>query len=186
MQTNRLDAIMPEYDFHEKHQIVINASLEKVYSAVKAVTAREILIFRALMSIRNIPAKRSFIMNADLPLLDVIYKKGFKLLADITNSEIVFGVIGQFWKMASSEEIVIKDYYDFMKYNEPVYLKATSNMRVESINGKTLLTTETRILATSSEAKRKFRIYWIIIRLGSGFIRRMWLRAIKRRAESID
>ena len=43
---------------------------------------------------------------------------------------------------------------------------------------------EPRVHATDTAARRAFARYWTVIRPGSGFIRRMWLRAIKRRAES--
>ena len=45
--------------------------------------------------------------------------------------------------------------------------------------------TETRVWASDNESARKFARYWWTIRLGSGLIRRMWLRAIRRRAEKI-
>ncbi len=38
--------------------------------------------------------------------------------------------------------------------------------------------------ATDAAARRRFRLYWLAIRPFSGLIRRLWLRAIKRRAES--
>jgi hypothetical protein len=35
----------------------------------------------------------------------------------------------------------------------------------------------------SEKARRNFRLYWFVIRPWSGLIRRLWLKAIKRRAE---
>lgn len=43
--------------------------------------------------------------------------------------------------------------------------------------------TLTRIWAPDEKTRKKFAIYWRIISLGSGWIRIMWLKAIKRRAE---
>ena len=42
----------------------------------------------------------------------------------------------------------------------------------------------TRVYGNSAAAVRQFAIYWHIIHPGSDIIRRTWLRAIKRRAES--
>jgi hypothetical protein len=50
-------------------------------------------------------------------------------------------------------------------------------------DGETL-STETRVSAADPSARRRFRLYWLAIRPFSGLIRRVWLRAIKRRAES--
>jgi hypothetical protein len=46
------------------------------------------------------------------------------------------------------------------------------------------LSTETRVFAVDPSARRRFAVYWRVIYPGSAFIRRMWLEAIKRRAES--
>jgi hypothetical protein len=45
------------------------------------------------------------------------------------------------------------------------------------------VTTETRVFATDPDARRRFGAYWRVIYPGSALIRRMWLRAIKVRAE---
>lgn len=50
-------------------------------------------------------------------------------------------------------------------------------------HGGSNIATETRVFANSDSARRRFAIYWRIIHPGSDIIRRMWLRAIKRRAE---
>jgi hypothetical protein len=44
------------------------------------------------------------------------------------------------------------------------------------------LTTETRVLAEDRRARRLFLLYWTVIRLPSGLIRRVWLGAIRNRA----
>ena len=40
------------------------------------------------------------------------------------------------------------------------------------------------MLATDARARRAFRAYWTLVHPGSAFLRRMWLRALRRRAES--
>ena len=50
-------------------------------------------------------------------------------------------------------------------------------------HGGSTISTETRIYANSEAALRRFAIYWRVIHPGSDIIRRMWLRAIKQRAE---
>ena len=47
----------------------------------------------------------------------------------------------------------------------------------------TRVITETRIFTPDADVKRKFGAYWLIVHPGSAFIRRMWLAAIRRRAE---
>jgi len=42
----------------------------------------------------------------------------------------------------------------------------------------------TRVFASGPAARRRFAAYWRVIYPGSALIRRMWLRAIERRATS--
>jgi hypothetical protein len=61
------------------------------------------------------------------------------------------------------------------------------NFRIEDADdGSCLVSTETRVHATDPAARRGFGRYWWLIRPGSGFIRRMWLPAINRRAARGD
>jgi hypothetical protein len=58
------------------------------------------------------------------------------------------------------------------------------NFRLEDEgNGWTRVTTETRVFATDDRARHRFAAYWRAIYPGSALIRRMWLRAIRLRAE---
>ena len=73
----------------------------------------------------------------------------------------------------------------FRALAEPGYAKAVMNFRLEDEGGGwTRLVTETRIVATDDHARRRFAAYWRTIYPGSALIRRMWLRAIRARAEA--
>jgi hypothetical protein len=55
--------------------------------------------------------------------------------------------------------------------------------RLESVSSGTVLSTETRVLATDPRTRRAFAAYWFVIRTSSGAIRREVLRVVARRAE---
>jgi len=164
-KVTKLDDIMPVWQFDERHAIDIAAPPEKVFAAIRGVTANEIFLFRTLTAIRR-GGRRSGqnILNAPetKPLLDVATRSGFRYLADDPPHEIVVGSV----------------------IERPDVTLATMNFRVTpNANGSTL-TTETRVYARTPAAARRFAIYWRIIHPGSDIIRRSWLRAIKRRAEA--
>jgi len=74
---------------------------------------------------------------------------------------------------------------DFKALREPGFAIAAMNFLVEDAgSGACIVTTETRIYATDASARRRFARYWRVIYPGSALIRRMWLRAVKRRAEA--
>jgi hypothetical protein len=167
-----LDEVMPEYDVHEVHSLWVQAPPEAAYEAVKAVSAREVRLFGPLMALRTVGrAKRVF--GADRPLLEA-----FVPLAERPGEEIVVGAIGRFWSPFGNRPLPVED---FAGFDEPGYAKAALNFRVEAERGGSRITTETRIVGTDRDATRKFRRYWLLIRLGSGAIRRSWLKAIARR-----
>lgn len=60
---------------------------------------------------------------------------------------------------------------------------AAMSLIAEPLDGGCRLVTETRVFATDEAARRAFKLYWLVIRTGSGVIRRVWLGAAKRRAE---
>ena len=61
------------------------------------------------------------------------------------------------------------------------------NFRIEPDGkGGSRLSTETRVFATDAASRRRFAAYWRVIYPGSALIRRMWLRAVRLRAEGSE
>jgi hypothetical protein len=161
-RATRLDEFMPVYQFDERHAIHVDAPPQRVYDAVHAVRAGEIRLFRTLTAIRRFGrAGPESILNApeQQPLLDVATRTGFRYLADDPREIVVATTL-----IPNAEAMM-----NFL---------ITPDAR-----GGTLLSTETRVYARNDSARRRFANYWRFIQPGSDIIRRMWLRAIKRRAE---
>jgi hypothetical protein len=155
----RLDDVMPEWQFRERHSIRVDATPDAVFEAIRNVRADEISFLRTMLAIRRgFRGGKESILNParNTPILDVATRTGFEYLANDPPREVVIGM----W--------VASDVY------------AAMNFLVE---GDGVLSTETRVHAKTARARRRFALYWFVIRHGSGFIRRMWLRAIRRRAE---
>lgn len=187
---SRLDEIIPAYQFSEYHEIRVQASPERVHEAVWKVTAEEIRLFQALTWIRSPrlirKVREQSILNAPArkPILEMATSSGFMLLADQPGREVVVGTIvvapsGPRERLAGPP--------DFLALAAPGYAKAGMNFRMEDEGGGwTRLTTETRVWATDSSARRRFAAYWRVIYPGSALIRRMWLQAVRERAEAPD
>lgn len=192
----QLDEFLPTYQFSEFHSVRIAAPKEKVYTALKQVTAEEILFFHTLVWLRRLgrPGPES-ILNPppNTPLLDVATKTTFILLAEEPNREIAFGTLvaaPRGWRPRG--ERTPESFKALLASQQPGFVPAAMNFRLEDCDAPagrdtgpcTLLTTETRIYATDASSRRAFARYWRVIYPGSSFIRRMWLRAIKKRAEA--
>lgn len=157
-----LDDVIPEWEFGERHARRIDAAPERVFDAARNVTAGEIRFFRLLTAIRRLGRRcPESILNApkDQPLLDVATRSGFEWFANDPPRELVVG-----------------------SWITPQTFAAMNFLVEPDPRGGASVVTITRVHATTPRARRAFAIYWFFIRAGSGFIRRMWLRAIERRA----
>lgn len=184
-RSSHLDEIIPTYQFSEYHEIRVHASPAQVHDAVWKVTAEEIRLFQTLTWIRSprVSGGRESILNAPArkPILEVATSSGFMLLVDQPGREVVVGTIVI---APSRPQVRMESPEDFAALEAPGYAKAAMNFRMEDEGGGwTRLTTETRVYATDAWARRRFAAYWRLIYPGSALIRRMWLRAIRERAE---
>ena len=178
-----LDRLLPDYDVHEVHSILIRAHPLAVHRALFEVTANEVWLFRALMAVRELGARGA---DGSRPLLEAAQARGFAILADEPGREIVLGVIGRFWHLRQRSIRRLGSPAEFTSFAEPGFARAAMNFLIEPTDGvgECRVTTETRITATDVRARRAFRAYWTLVHPGSAFIRHMWLRALKRRAEA--
>ena len=177
----RLDDFMPVWQFGEHHRIEVDVPPAQAFTAMKSVTADEILLFRTLTWIRRGGRELTeSILNAgkDKPLLDVATQSGFVRLAEDAPREIVIGTVV---KRAPGVRIRLGE--DVFRKPPPGFAIAAMNFLVAPYGrGGSVVSTETRVFGSSPEAQRAFARYWRVIYPGSALIRVMWLRAIKRRA----
>ena len=182
----QLDRFVPVYQFNEAHSMRVMAPKDRVYRAIKEVTADEILFFRTLTWVRRLgrPGPESILNPPErLPLLEVATRTSFLLLAEEADREIVVGTVvvaPRGWRPKKSPTAE-----DFKAIREPGFAIAAMNFLIEDAGpGACTVTTETRVYAIDVPVRRGFARYWRVIYPGSALIRRMWLRAVKRRAEA--
>jgi hypothetical protein len=180
-----LDQLMPAFEHNEVHDLWLDASPPEVCRALADLTGREIRLLLPLMALRKLPALlagRATRGDRDLPVLEGLERAGFIRLAEEPGREIVFGVVGRFWKLIGNAPLdTVRDREGFTSFEEPGYAKAAMNFLAHAEGRGTRLITETRITTTDDVAARKFRRYWRVVRPGSGLIRRSWLAAVRRR-----
>ena len=181
--TSRLDEFMPVWQFSEVHTIRIAAPPDKVFEAIRQVRADEILLFRTLTWIRRggrPMAQNILAAGTRDPVIDVALEGGFVKLADDASRELVIGCIVA--RPSGSRGKPAPEMFQGAPL-APGFALAAMNFRLTAEGpGVTRLTTETRVFASSASARRRFALYWRVIYPGSALIRRMWLRAIERRA----
>ena len=177
-----LDEFMPVWQFRERHTRRIAAPPARVFEAIKNVRANEILFFKTLTWIRRggRSAPESILNAGDsAPLLEVATRNGFIYLADDCPRELVVGTI----VIAPPGSDCALTPETFKTSLAPGFALAAMNFLVtpDGQDGS-LVSTETRVFANNPSARQRFARYWRIIYPGSALIRRMWLRAVARRA----
>jgi hypothetical protein len=180
----RLDEFLPVWQFREFHQRRVAAPPPRVFQAIRQVRADEIRFFRTLTWIRRggrrLPPG---ILNAGTgeSIVDVAIHGGFVVLADDPPRELVIGTV--VLAPEGTRETLTPRF--FQAPPPPGFVLGAMNFLVTPDGPDTsVVTTETRVFGSSASARRRFAAYWRLIYPGSALIRRMWLRAVERRAEN--
>ena len=166
-----LDELIPSYDFGERHSTQVSATPAAALAAVKATTLREMPGVGPLFALRGIRAAR------DRPHVAELVGLGFDRLVD-AEDELVLGYVGRPWRSAGGRRVRPASPEAWAAFDEAGYAKAALCFR--AVDGR--LETETRVRLTDAASRRRFAVYWALIRPWSGLIRRSWLRAAHRRA----
>ena len=139
---------------------------------------------RALLNLRGLPsliAGEPLIPRGDTRVIDTMLEIGFMALGE-SEHELVLGTTGQFWRTTSRPR-ALEDAGAFLTFAEPGHAKAVMDFRALPDGPGCVVTTETRVLGTDAEARRRFMRYWRLIAAGGGVIRHEMLAAVARRAE---
>lgn len=162
---------------------MVDASAGRVYAALRNSNLAASLTVQLLLALRTGGrglagvggSARSFRLNDPR-------RSGFGVLAEDAPYEVVLGTEGAFW----SRRATLRPLDDTAISAEPApataraawsfTVRPLTDMRCE-------LATETRVLCADDNARRRFRLYWLLVRPGSGLIRRSMLRTIRRAAE---
>lgn len=177
-----IDSFAPDPDAVETHSIAIDASREQVLSALWTADLGGSLIIKLLLGLRALPelvfrGGRGVPRDRKITLQNVV-DSGFGILAN-GPEEIVLGVTGRFWRPTGNLSPFNRE--DFDRAVPAGLARGVWNFSLKDGGaGKTILSTETRVVCGDAASRRKFRMYWFFVRPFSGLIRRLMLRAVKR------
>ena len=191
-----LDDLMPRYDVVERHRTVVRAPPSAVFAALREADLAGGVVARTLLAVRAVPAAavaavesprlaaaewRERRMQRALRLVD-FERAGFRVVGERPPEELVLGLLGRFWTPRGGIEAGVSA--DTFRTPPPAGQALAGwnfSLRPQSAD-RTELCTETRVWC-APDARLRFRLYWLVVRPGSGLVRRSMLRAIRRRAE---
>jgi hypothetical protein len=176
-----IDPFLPEFDVAERHAVTVNAPAERTWEAVRRLDLSRSPAIRLLLAARGLTRPRGQRRRATMTF-DDFTRRGFVLLEQADGVEMVFGIVGRFWKPRGG--VLRLDGDGFASFDQPGYAKAVWNFRVEPRGDhRSVVWTETRVRCTDEASRRKFVLYWAAIGPFSGIIRKRALALAKRDAE---
>jgi hypothetical protein len=175
----RLDRCLPPGAWRlEHHAIDVPAAPETALAAALAVGVRDMPVVHTLFSLRGLPH------DATGSLGEFFSTPPFLVLDAERDRELVFGVVGPFWQWRRGKvpPRVPATPEEFRAALAEGRMAALGNFRVEPGPAGVRLWTETWVFATGARQTIPFVAYWLAIGPFSAWIRRLMLRAARRRA----
>ena len=164
-----LDDVLPEPDWRTRHERRVAAPPDAALAAACSVTLAEMPLAVVLLALRTLRVRRP----PPVPFMQLV-ERGVGL-ARVGDG--VWAGVQRPWR-AHGETRRVEDVAAFV---EPGWVKIAMGLTATPDGDGALLATETRIAATSDDARRAFGRYWLVVRLGSDLVRVSWLRAAGRR-----
>lgn len=178
-----LDRFMPDYEVVERHRMAVKAPAAVTFAAAKDLNL-DSGIARVLFNARALALGGAIDRRPMVPQPFVAQAQaiGWRVLAEVPGSQIVFGAVTKPWEAAPGFRGIPAA--EFAAFAEPDYVKIVLTLRADPAGTEgSIFRTETRACTTDPEARRKFRIYWALVKPGVGLIRLLMLGPIKDEAE---
>jgi hypothetical protein len=170
-----LEQAIPVYHFHERHARWISASPERVWHALTTLTLDQLTLTRPLVAIRHLGARQR---TSAKPLF---VDGPLRIFQTDPASYALGGAVSRPWERNPTRQ-QITSLREFAQFDQPGWTKYLTDFHLQPRDQGVQLTTETRGYSTDSHARRRFALYWALIRPGSGLVRRDLLATVARLA----
>lgn len=185
-----LDRFVPHFDLNLVHAGVYRVPPPACYEAVLALDVFESPVIRAIIEARGVPARLAELMPGRRPArtsghptyrLGEMSQHGWLQLGEAPDVEMVLGMVGRPWARGATPSTPVTP-ETFSDFAEPGFAKIATSFRVDPYGGGwTILTTETLVVLTDPESRRRFLRYWRVVGPFSHLIRWKALRMLDRR-----
>jgi hypothetical protein len=167
-----IDRYLPESHYSNRYSIYCTCSRPSAYEEMLHTNLTGSKLIRFLFKLRGM---------AGTPLsISDLERFGFIKLGETVQQEIVYGIATH--SPTFSHCIHLNSPEDFTGLHADV-IKSVINFRIEPAQQGCMISTETRVWCGSKKLRKKFRLYWFIIKPFSGLIRKTMLKQVRRQVQ---
>jgi hypothetical protein len=175
-------AFIPVADTWDERSIHIDAPADVVFDVARWIDLLGHPVVSMLFRVRGFLMRDRPRPRRTTGLVAETLSLGWGVLLFRSGRTLVMGAVARPWARDVTFSAVHPD--EFTAFAEPDLVKIAWSLEVEPDGrGQTRFRTETRVVATDAEARRKFLRYWTLASPGIRAIRWMMLRSLKREAE---
>ena len=179
--TGTLDQFVSHADVRERHEALVAAPARLTFDVAENFELDSLPIVRTLFWLRaKLLGARYEAWHRGL--LGEMEQIGWQKLAYTPGRELVMGAAAQPWVGDVKFRAIPPE--TFAVFDEPGLVKIAWTLEAEPVGpALTRFATETRVIATDEDARKRFRAYWRKFGLGILLIRWVAVPAVKREAE---
>ena len=179
-----LDRFVPLADVRGRHHVVIHASAALVIQVARNFNIESIWLVRSLFKLRAKLLGAPPYVQSQAGLIEQMQSIGWACLAEDCDRYFIAGATCRPWQAEPGFTPIPPE--SFAAFSVPGQVKIAWTLEAEEIApALTQFATETRVVATDEQARKKFRLYWRKFGAGIILIRLVLLPVIRRRAERI-
>jgi hypothetical protein len=181
------DAIADGAQFRDRVAVIVKASPDTIFRALREVRLSDMKLAWLLGEIRYLPSRlagRMPAVDTKTPFFETLIAGGTLILCDDAPREVITGSAAQLHRVNQApRRFATREAFD--AFADPEHEKLFMSVRVEPTGrpAESWLVLEHATHALSSNAERKFARYWRIIRPLGAFVSWQLLRAVRRSAE---
>jgi hypothetical protein len=186
--SNAFETVARGAQFRDRIAIVVNASPDAIFRALREVRLSDMKLAWLLGEIRYLPSRLAGHAPASdpaIPFFETLIAGGTLILDDESPREVITGSAAQLHRLNQEpRRFATREAFD--AFTDPAHEKLFISIRVVPTGrmGESWLVLEHATLALSPDAERKFSRYWRLIRPLGAFVTWLLLRAVRRRAEA--
>tara|TARA_Y100000590_G_scaffold444350_1_gene574984 strand:+ start:878 stop:1435 length:558 start_codon:yes stop_codon:yes gene_type:complete len=176
---NEIQELLKKSQFSECHSICINASSSKVWDSIYNTKVYGSWYIKIVVWLRTLPIRKNVKYSPTKPIFDLNEMPNFLRLYENPPNELYLAMIGRLWKLNGG--LIRVDKHQFTNFDKKHINKLIWCFRVEEQrNSQSILYTETKVWCSSKYSFICFFLYWLMIRVFSGLIRKEILKAISQ------